>query len=146
MADSVTKDLVLGFCRANFPGCHMEITPYLLACIVLSLSVQIAHILPEDSTVQGDVLKGLVQYAMQHFIPNRRADIKFDNVLASMLDRHSDTYVVDTCFRLGMAKQDKELAKFVGNYVCEYTELRKDAIIEQRAEKTKSEQEDIVMN
>lgn len=145
MLGSVTKDLVIGFCQANFIWNRVEITPYLLACIVLAVSRQIACELPDDNYLQTEVFAGLMEYSATLPI-DAVTKVKFDSVLASLLDRQDDAYVVDTCLKMGLAGPDKALEKFVKRHIAKYTEFRTEIIANQRMEKAKQEQGDMVMN
>ena len=144
-SDSVTKDLIIGFCQGNFVLNRVEITPYLLACIVLAVSVQIARELPDDNYLQTEVFAGLMKYSATLPI-DAVTTVKFDTVLDSLLDRHDDMYVVDTCLKLGLAGPDKALEKFVKEQIAQYTEFRTEIVATQRMEKEKQEQGDMVMN
>lgn len=151
MRDSVTKEQVLEFCETTFIGNQIELTPYLLACIVLGTSKRIALGLPTNTNIQTEIFVGLMEYATQLPVaPGAKTNIKADKVLLGMLDRGDDFWVVDYCLKLGLAgKNDKNLQKIVGKYIDGidgYTELRTEMVANQREERTKSEKEEGVMN
>lgn len=142
-----------------FANTKIEVTPFLLACLILSNSFRVQELFMEADTKTkyyepSDFIAALWEYSDEYRASKQKYDktiIKFDSVLSELLKKQDDIYVVDTCLKMGLTKQDKKLNKYIGKFVDEYLEFRKGTIVNQRAEQERQvianeKQQETIMN